>query len=275
MTYQRFSDLSHHNIGEAIYKNGKYMREIIHPFDWSKHQAMGVTGTIMKAIQGNYLDPGYKELASTCPLQYHTAYGYLDYTRLHYTIGQEVQWGTKQGQLLCETTAKYNHTLKLAIDYEINAYWESLNNMPDTNYSFRRANTICLAMITEIHRLMGYLPILYSNLDVTRNLNKNFWDCPLWISDPGSKEPEPEKDFVGFKDWDIWQYTWTADGKKYGNFTGNKTVDLNKIKNLQNILVKPGEIITPPPPIIIETKTIEDRVTLLESEAKVHGWAIN
>jgi len=247
----KFSDLSHHNIGEAIFKNGKFSHEIIHAMDWSKHQAMGVTGTIMKAIQGNYIDPGYHELASTSPLAYNGAYGYLDYTKLHYSIGQEIQWGQKQGQNICEVTAKYNHNIKLAIDYEQNAYWEPLNNKPETNYSFQRANRICLAMLTEIYRLMGYLPILYSNLDVTRHLNKNFFDCPLWISDPGDIPPVAGKDFVGFKDYDLWQFDWNADGAKYGNFKGNDRVDLNWVKNLNNLLVKPEEVIVNPPEIVI------------------------
>jgi GH25 family lysozyme M1 (1,4-beta-N-acetylmuramidase) len=269
-----FSDLSSANIGESIFKNGKVVQTIMHQMDWTKHQAQGVKGTILKAIQGAYLDPGYKIMASSSPLPYNGAYGFLDYTKLHYTIGQEVQWGQKQAQLLCETTSPYNPNLKLAIDYETNAYWEPLDNMPSSNYSFRRANTICLAMLTEIYRLMGYLPILYLNLDVTRQLNKNFWGCPLWIAHPDATPPIAGKNFIGFKDYDLWQYTWEADGKLYGNFTGNNQVDLSKVNHLDNLLVKADSVSTPPVIVTEPVATIEQRLLRLETEAKSHGWNI-
>jgi hypothetical protein len=245
-----FMDVSSANVGELVTKNGKAVNTIYHDFVWSKAQAKKVDGVIMKAIQGSYLDPSFSTIAKSCTLNYKGAYAFLDYTKMHYSLGNEIVWGQKQAQVFLDTVKPYNLNLKVAIDYENNAYWETIENT-NADRVIDRSLKILLAMCGEIVRLTGYWPIMYTNGALTKYMG-NFTQCPLWIADPDEGEPN----FSNWKGYALHQYTWTAPGKDYGNFTGNQYVDLSTVADASILLASSSTVVVQPDPVLTDAEKL-------------------
>lgn len=245
----KFIDLSGNNIGESTYKyvNGVlvYDKTVYHDFDWNKSNSQGVWGVICKGNQGTWIDPACDILMRSCPLNYKGIYGYLVWTQKQYTLGKEVAWGQEQAHILLSLSDKYSSNVRVTVDAEQNRFWEKLDNTKESNYALNRFLKIALAMVVEIERLTGYYPILYTNSYLTREM-RNFTDCPLWISAPDAITPS----FYNWKEYAIHQYSYTGDGKLYGNYPGNSSVDLDEVPNVNKILI--------PRTVIAEDKVIRE-----------------
>lgn len=73
-------------------------------------------------------------------------------------------------------------------------------------------------------------------------------------------------------DWTAWKFwQWSADGnglgRYYGSLDGDLDMDLNRYNGSLTDFYSEYSIQPPPPPV-----TLEQRVTILEREAKLHGW---
>lgn len=189
-------------------------------FDWNKAVANGVDGAYIKASQGTYiLDDKFKENSAACPLKYKGAYHFLDYCKTHYSSGQEISFGQKQADWFVKCMGDWKYTLPGALDIETNAAWEKIDAL-----SAGRVLKIALAFKNRYYVLTGHNPAIYCSPYLTQWM-QNFLDCPLWIAHYDVAAPK-------FYKWDkcaLWQYSSTGDGLLYGNATGNKYIDLNKI----------------------------------------------
>ncbi len=235
-------DISSHNIGEAIFKDGKVIGTRYHDFDWKKARANGIEGAIIKSSQGLYKDVGFDILSKSCDLPHKTSYHFIDYCRNNYSIGQEIQFGQRQAQKHLEVTSKWPHDLKEAYDGEQNAFWEKLDNTKETNYALIRFLIISLAAVREHFRLTGYWPMFYTNAWLTQFM-KDFVQCPLWISSPlpGGLY------YYNWKSYAIRQISWTGSGAIYGNYPGNPYVDINLLNGaIETLYRNPGAVVTPP-----------------------------
>ena len=240
----KFIDISYHNTSEY---NSLTRRMTVHEFDWQKAISQGVVGALIKANEGLSQDVSYDLSMSTCTLPYRTAFGFVNYTKKSYVLGNEIAWGKQQGQRLVELANKYKHNVRVMVDGEQNAKWESITNT-NTDRVIDRFLKISLHMVLEIHRLTGYWPIFYTNKYLTKFMH-NFTDCPLHLA-VGSeikpirlRLPEDENSpRVGYFNWDetsLIQYHWKGDGRTYGNYIGNPDIDLDSCEDINKILI-PG-----------------------------------
>lgn len=187
-------------------------------FDWSRAQAQGVIGAYLKASQGTYITDDMFEInGSSCPLPYRGAYHFLDYTTLHYVLGNEIDFGKRQAEWFIKVMGIWKHNLPGAIDVEKNGKW------PDA-FDISRVLKIALAFKNRFIEIAGHSPAFYCSSFLTDYLT-NFLDCPLWVANYNDI-PVPE---IGvFDKYAIWQHTSTADGQLYGNAPDNLSIDLNK-----------------------------------------------
>lgn len=226
-----FTDMAYHNV---CHYDKTTQRMVVHPFDWGKSIAMGVQGSIIKGSEGMNQDIAYDLSMSTCPLPYRGTYGYVKYTQRAYPIGGEVAWGRKTAQFLVELSYKYDCNLRETIDAEQNAKWELLKNT-DKDQALNRFLAITAAQIAEIHRLTGHAPIMYTNPWLTQFMDSDFTMCPLLIAAGTRVVPK----IYNWEKADGIQFDWKGDGKMYGNFTGNASIDLNEIFDIEKFLI-PG-----------------------------------
>lgn len=236
-------DVSHANVGESVYdKNGKYVKEIIHNLDFDKLRSKGVEGMIAKATQGLWVDPAYEILMQSSPFQLNGSFTYIDYAQSHYRAGAEKEWGYAIADKLISVNLRHSaNTIKLTMDLEENSIWEKLTNTPDTGFALNRALSITYYALERIKMTLAYWGIVYTNPTLTKYMAK-LKQCPLWIADPDEKPS-----FYTWSNYSIHQTTWKAPGKEYGNYLGNPYMDLDEVKDLDSILVRP--IILNPVPI--------------------------
>jgi len=249
MADKLFIDVSMHNVGEAVFLGRIYLKTIIHDFAWNKAIAKGVEGAIIKASEGVYADPAYETMMKSCTLPFITIYGFLCYSKKFYTLGQEIDFGIRQGRFLVSQRNKFANKIncRIAIDYEQNAKWEEIANT-DEDRVIDRSLKILLAMAMEIFRLTGYWPIIYTNSWLTSNMNKNFLSCPLWIA-TGNLSPVVFSNTIrtavhNWTSYAIHQFEWLAPGMEYGNYYGNTVIDLNHVPDVSKILTSSAQ--TPP-----------------------------
>ena len=104
-------------------------------------------------------------------------------------------------------------TLQLppVLDYE---------NNPD-NLSKAQMNTVAKAFLTELQRLTGVKPIIYTGNAFARNFDASLGSYDLWIARySNTRVPEDQS---AWKRWTFWQYT---DSGKVNGISGN--VDMNE-----------------------------------------------
>lgn len=127
------------------------------------------------------------------------------------------------------------------------------------------AADITYAVLTRIEADLGITPMIYSSL--------RYWSAPgmddpkfarfhLWIAQWGVNAPGPLP--KPFTHWDFWQYGVFADAADYG--ASSSRLDHDRFNGSQEDFNKTFGIKTP--------KTLEERVGVLESQAKLHGWEI-
>ena len=193
--------------------------------NWDKTKATGIRFAILKASQGLTADKMFKVNSASCPMEYKGAYHYLDYTKLHYKLGEEEIFGTKQAQFFLQQISGWKHNMVGFLDIENNTYWEALS----ANYS--RAKKIALAFKKEYEKQTGHKLGVYMNLSTTgakewtglkyEYVWRDFTDGPLWMAQYNATMSLP----YCWNKWHIWQKTDKANGALYG--AGSASIDLN------------------------------------------------
>jgi GH25 family lysozyme M1 (1,4-beta-N-acetylmuramidase) len=149
---------------------------------------------------------------------------------------------------------------------------ENMYQGPEMPQGSSSTNTVD-AMMKDILAGTGKKCLLYSNGDILTNyLTKkpvDWYTYPLWLAAPGIFPPTK---LYGWKTWTIWQYTWKLWGPDYGTGIEAKDLDGDYFNGTEQELKAfcrvPG---TPIPPY---NPTLEERVSALEKQARLHGWNI-
>lgn len=225
--------------------------------NWEKARAAGVKFAILKASQGLTADSMFKVNSASCPMEYKGAYHYLDYTKLHYKLGEEEIFGAKQARFFLQCISGWTHNLVGFLDIENNTYWEALS----ANYG--RAKRIALAFKREYERQTGLKLGVYMNLSTTGAKEwtglkydyvwRDFTDGGLWMAQYNPTMSLP----YCWNRWHIWQKTDKANGAYYG--AGSESIDLNvaNTTTFGEIVTDDTEIITPVPEPTPAEKTVK------------------
>lgn len=213
--------------------------------DWTKAVEHGVEGSYLKATGCDYIDLKFKENSMSCPLKYKGAYHFFDYRGLS---------GKTQARIFLDTVDNWNN-LRGALDIEDNSGggWPKLSSM------YGNALKEALQFVIEYNRLTGHYPVIYVSSYLTtltdtwgRFTFRNFFECPLWVAHyTEAKNPTVK----GWKDYAMWQYTNNGDGYIYGNEYGAPRIDLNIVKNLNDLMV-PGLTGGQEPDIVTDTEKL-------------------
>ncbi|HBU81778.1 MAG TPA: hypothetical protein DEF35_09080 [Paenibacillus sp.] len=192
--------------------------------DWVKVKASGMTFVFIKATEGQtYTDPNFvsnvKGALSAGMLV--GTYHFLKATKeavakaeaAHYAKSLEAVGGAKALQL------------PPVMDYE---------NNPN-GISKAQINIVAKAFLTELERLTGVKPIIYTGNSFAGNFDTSLSGYDLWIARySNTKVPD---DQPAWKNWTIWQY---SDAGKVPGITGN--VDLNEFNgNLTELKKRYGK----------------------------------
>jgi len=221
-------------------------------FNFDKAKAAGVIGVYMRSNFGLSVDSKYGTNRQNCTLDYSGAYHYFDYR------GN----GADQCKKFLDTVGSWGN-MRGVLDLEDN----SANGWPRLDSMYGQALKEALSWVNTYKLETGHNPVMYLNSGLCRQkdyLNRyifrNFLECPLWVAHY-TNYPSP---ITGaWAEAALWQYSSTGDGILYGNSTGNKYIDLNRVFNLQALL-KPG--ITP------EDEVIPVPVVLTDAEKLAKLW---
>ena len=206
-------------------------------FDWQKAVNQGVKFAFLKASQGLFIDPRFKENMASCPLVYRGAYHFLD----------PLRDGAKQCQFFLDTVGD-SSTLIGALDVE--NIWQCFDEAIAHAWEF----------VQEYKRLTNLWPILYTNNSIADHMQwkdgkyqfyfRNFIHCPLWITN----YDKVDRPVTGpWLQEHLQQISDSADGKLYGS-TGSKEIDIDKaIFPIDLLLINP--LVVPEPHISFPTET--------------------
>jgi len=193
--------------------------------NWEKAKTAGVRFAILKASQGLSADSMFKINSASCNLEYKGAYHYLDYTKMHYKLGEEEAFGVKQAQFFLQTISGWKHNMVAFLDIENNPYWESLSD------NASRAKKIALGFKREYERQTGLKLGVYMNLSTTNFQEwvglkreyvwRDFTDGPLWMAQYNATMSLP----YCWNKWHIWQKSESGNGALYG--AGSAEIDLD------------------------------------------------
>ena len=199
--------------------------------DWSKQVAQGVEGTYIKASgcgdYGNYSDYKFKENSASCPHKYIGAYHFFDYRKP----------GADQCKFFLDTVDSRGN-LRGMLDIEDNSGsgWARLDSMYGTAMKY------AMEFVNQYVLETGTNPGLYLNTGLTRQKDwigqyifRNFTHLPLWVANYNPITVPPTG---AWSKYSLWQYTSEADGILYGNATGNKYIDLNRVNDLYSLITK-------------------------------------
>lgn len=223
-------------------------------FDFSKAKALGISGAYIKATQGvKYPDTQFENNRKNCNLDYFGGYHFLDYQ--NYTKGNELDFGASQAKFFIKTLNGWG-SLKGALDIEDNSGsgWDDIWNLSVLS----RVTKIAMGFAQEFYKELGYSPVLYLSPAMAgkkdllgKYIWRNFTNYPLWIA---QYNVDAVSSTGAWKNYDLWQYTSTGNGTQYGNSTGNKYIDINEVKHLENLLIPNASPVETQP---LDTQTVE------------------
>ncbi|WP_434758349.1 glycoside hydrolase family 25 protein [Paenibacillus amylolyticus] len=180
--------------------------------DWAKVKASGMTFVFIKATEGRtYIDPNFQKNVTGA-----LAAGMMVGT-YHFFRGTSVEIAKAEAAHYANTLDKIGGAKALQLppvmDYE---------NNPG-NLSRAQMNTVAKAFLTEIQRLTGVKPILYTGNSFAANFDTSLSSYDLWVARySNTRVPE---DHPAWKNWTFWQYT---DSGKVNGISGN--VDMNEFE---------------------------------------------
>jgi len=226
-------------------------------FDASRKQ--GVDGVFIKAsgcgVNGNYADYKFEQNSKNCNMTYKGAYHYFDYT------GKS---GADQCKFFLDTVGSWGN-MRGVLDLEDNSGggWPKLSSM------YGVATKEALQFVMQYLRETEVIPVMYLNTGLTilrdsmlRWTFRNFTECPLWVANYNKIASPPTG---AWKDYAAWQYTSKGPGILYGNSVGNNYIDLNVIKNLDALLIKPP-VIGEDNNASVTLESLDKRLKIVESK---------
>lgn len=194
----------------------------------------GIDGVFIKAsgcgVGGNYTDYKFEDNSKNCNMTYKGAYHYFDY------VGRKS--GKDQCKFFLDTVGSWGN-MRGVLDLEDNSggNWPKLSSM--YGFALKEALQFVMQYLNETE----VLPIMYLNTGLTvlrdsmlKWTFRNFAECPLWVANYNKISVPPTG---AWKDYALWQYTSKGPGILYGNSVGNNYIDLNVVKNLDALLIKP------------------------------------
>jgi len=178
--------------------------------DWAKVKASGMTFVFIKATEGQtYTDPNFQTNVKGA-LAAGMLVGTYHFFRATSTDGSKAEAAHYAKSLEAIGGAKALQ-LPPVMDYE---------NNPG-NLSKAQINVVAKAFLTELERLTGRKPIIYTGNSFAGNFDVSLCAYDLWIARySATRVPD---DQPAWKSWTIWQY---SDAGKVPGITGN--VDLNE-----------------------------------------------
>jgi GH25 family lysozyme M1 (1,4-beta-N-acetylmuramidase) len=166
--------------------------------DWSRVAAAGYKFAFIKATEGDYyVNPYYAADLAQAKAAGLYATGY------HFAV-PNVSGGASQAEYAVRNgdyTAD-GRTLPLALDIEYNPYGAECYGL-----SAARMVAWVSAFTTEVQRLTGQRPIIYTTADWWHTCTGGstaFGSDPLWVAGWGSSSPPMP---AGWRNWTFWQYT--------------------------------------------------------------------
>ncbi|WP_366290240.1 glycoside hydrolase family 25 protein [Paenibacillus sp. AN1007] len=180
--------------------------------DWAKVKASGMTFVFIKATEGRtYIDPNFQGNVTGA-----LAAGMMVGT-YHFFRGTSVEIAKAEAAHYANTLNKVGGAKALqlppVLDYE---------NNPG-NLSKAQINTVAKAFLTELQRLTGVKPIIYTGNAFARNFDASLGSYDLWIARYSSTRVPDEQ--TAWKRWTFWQYT---DSGRVNGISGN--VDMNEFE---------------------------------------------
>ncbi|WP_334077359.1 glycoside hydrolase family 25 protein [Paenibacillus sanfengchensis] len=174
--------------------------------DWPQVKAAGISFAFIKATQGTaWVDPKFRGNAAGA----HKA-GLLT-GPYHFVDAVSPEAARKQAQHFVRTLQGVGtpFTLPPVMDYENNP----------AGLSRPQINQIARAFLSEVERLIGIRPIIYTGNAFAQQFDETLQSYPLWIARYSSAAPY---DVPAWKKWDFWQY---SDSGRIAGIGGH--VDLN------------------------------------------------
>ncbi|MGF6356461.1 lysozyme [Paenibacillus sp. 4624] len=197
--------------------------------DWAKVKASGMTFVFIKATEGRtYVDPNFQRNVNGA-----LAAGMLVGT-YHFFRGTSVEIAKAEAAHYANTLNQIGGARALQLpqvmDYE---------NNPG-NLSKAQMNTVAKAFLTELQRLTGVKPIIYTGNAFAGNFDTSLSSYDLWIARYStSRVPDAQP---AWKRWTFWQYT---DSGKVNGISGN--VDMNEFEGTAAQLRARYTVATPNP----------------------------
>ncbi|MCM3174467.1 glycoside hydrolase family 25 protein [Paenibacillus sp. MER 99-2] len=199
--------------------------------DWAKVKASGMTFVFIKATEGRtYTDPNFQQNVAGA-----LAAGMLVGT-YHFFRGTSTEIAKAEAAHYANTLQKVGGAKALQLppvmDYE---------NNPG-NLSRAQMNTVAKAFLTELERLTGIKPIIYTGNSFAGNFDASLGTYDLWIARySNTRVPD---DQPAWKRWTFWQYT---DSGKVNGIAGN--VDMNEFEGTAaQLRARYAPATTPPNP---------------------------
>jgi GH25 family lysozyme M1 (1,4-beta-N-acetylmuramidase) len=194
--------------------------------NWAEVARAGYKFAFVKVTEGTYYtnpyyatDLAHAEAAGLYSAGYHFAVPNVS------SGGSQADYAVKQARYTPD-----GHTMPLALDIEYNPYGA-------TCYGLSAARMVAWlsAFTSEVRRLTGQLPIIYTTADWWRTCtgdSRAFASDPLWIAAWG---PSPTPMPSGWRDWTFWQYT------SHGHVPGiDGNVDISYFGRAAVRLLDPG-----------------------------------
>ncbi|WP_441926243.1 glycoside hydrolase family 25 protein [Paenibacillus sp. 2TAF8] len=180
--------------------------------DWAKVKASGMTFVFIKATEGRtYIDPNFQKNVTGA-----LGAGMMVGT-YHFFRGTSVEIAKAEAAHYANTLNQIGgaKTLQLppVMDYE---------NNPE-NLSKAQMNTVAKVFLTELQRLTGVKPIIYTGNSFAANFDTSLGSYDLWIA--RYSNTRVPNDQPAWKRWTFWQYT---DSGKVNGISGN--VDMNEFE---------------------------------------------
>ncbi|MEK4074672.1 glycoside hydrolase family 25 protein [Paenibacillus sp. FSL M7-0656] len=198
--------------------------------DWAKVKASGMTFVFIKATEGQtYTDPNYQKNVIGA-LAAGLMVGTYHFFRATSTDGAKAE-AVHYANTLNKVGGAKALQLPPVMDYE---------NNPG-NLSKPQMNTVAKAFLTELQRLTGVKPIIYTGNSFAGNFDTSLSSYDLWIARySNTRVPD---DQLAWKRWTFWQYT---DSGKVNGISGN--VDMNEFEGTAAQLRARYAAATPKPP---------------------------
>lgn len=180
--------------------------------DWAKVKASGMTFVFIKATEGRtYIDPNFQKNVAGA-----LAAGMMVGT-YHFFRGTTVEIAKAEAAHYANTLSQIGGAKALQLppvmDYE---------NNPG-NLSKAQMNTVAKAFLTELQRLTGVKPIIYTGNSFAGNFDTSLGSYDLWIARYSTTRVPDDQ--PAWKRWMFWQYT---DSGKVNGINGN--VDMNEFE---------------------------------------------